>query len=444
MFLIYQTFGSLEFGVVFSAAAAMPADDATVTAIALLLFVGAVGKSAQLPLHTWLPDAMAGPTPVSALIHAATMVTAGVYMVVRANVLYSLSGASGETVAAVGVATALFAASIGLRQNDIKKVLAYSTVSQLGFMFAAAGLGAYNAAVFHLVTHAFFKALLFLSAGSVIHALHGEQDIVRMGGLRRLIPATHAAFLAGVLAIAGLPPLAGFFSKDEILAMAWTQSAPLFALLAVASVLTALYMFRLYWLVFHGSYRGSAETRAKIHESPPVMTAPLAALAVLAVAGGAIGLPDYLHAPHFLADFLAPVTGAALPGPGHAFEYALAGGSLAAVVLVAWMTYRHFVARNRLPAGEPASGMGRLLANKYYVDELYAAAVTRPLEKLAGLFLYFDERLLGGLVGTVPALTRKSGEALRRLQQGNTGFYLAATVVALLALFLFFILTVKN
>ncbi len=441
LFLIYRTFGSLDYDTVFTGVRALPAGDPTVTAIALLLFVGAAGKSAQLPLHTWLPDAMAGPTPVSALIHAATMVTAGVYMVIRSNALFSLTGTGAAVVAGVGVATALFAASIGLRQNDIKKVLAYSTVSQLGFMFAAAGIGAYSTALFHLVTHAFFKALLFLCAGSVIHALGGEQDLRRMGGLRKALPWTHATCLIGTLSISGVPPLAGFFSKDEILAMAWSHSVGVFVLLAAASVLTAVYMFRMYWLAFHGPFRGTEDQRSHLHESPAVMTIPLAVLAVLAAAGGFVGMPSSLGTTHALSAFVAPVTGPLPAEVSHGFEYGLFAASLAVLAgVIAWTRYR-FVVRAHVPA-DPADekGMARLLSRAWFVDALYRHAVTVPLQKLGDLFAFFDRNILDGLVNAVPRLTERVSAMLRRTQPGSLGVYLPGTLGAVLLLFLIYLL----
>src|SRR6267154_2610601 len=290
--LIFVNFGSVNYIEVFPKADTV--GTSVLTLITILLFIGAMGKSAQIPLYTWLPDAMAGPTPVSALIHAATMVTAGVYMVARNNILYSLSPIAMELVLVVGLATALFAATIALAQNDIKKVLAYSTVSQLGLMFVALGVGAYASGIFHMATHAFFKALLFLGAGSVIHAMHHEQDIRKMGGLRKYIPVTYITFFIGVLAISGIPPFAGFFSKDEILANAFKQSPIAWGIAVLASLLTAFYMFRLLFLTFFGKTRASEDTIHHIHESPKSMTIPLIILAILSVAGGFMGVPELL------------------------------------------------------------------------------------------------------------------------------------------------------
>jgi NADH-quinone oxidoreductase subunit L len=380
---------------------------------------------------------MAGPTPVSALIHAATMVTAGIYLVVRCNLLYSLSAAGAAVVAVTGLATALFAATIALRQNDIKKVLAYSTVSQLGFMFVAAGLGAYTTAIFHLVMHAFFKALLFLGAGSVIHGLHGEQDIRRMGGLKKRLPATHLTFLVGTLSIAGVPPLAGFFSKDEILAAAWQHSGAIFGVLALASVLTAVYMFRLYWLVFQGRYRGGPQEKP-VHESPRVMTVPLFALAVLSAAGGFLGIPAVFHLPHVFSEFLYPVIRIPLlHETSHAFELALALISLAVLAALYAATRNRYVVREKIPAPEAeAKGFGKVLVHKYYVDALYYRSVTVPLQWLAQRFQLFDRQLLDGAVNAVPRLTEAASARLRKTQQGNLGFYILGTVAGIVLLFL--------
>jgi NADH-quinone oxidoreductase subunit L len=306
IFLIYVTFGSVSYSEVFAQAKFYTADEPVMIAITLLLFVGAIGKSAQLPLYTWLPDAMAGPTPVSALIHAATMVTAGIYMIARSNILYTLAPTSLHIVALIGVITAVFAATIGLLQNDIKKVLAYSTVSQLGYMFLALGMGAYTSAVFHVITHAFFKALLFLGAGSVIHAMGGEQDIRKMGGLKGHLPTTFATFLIGTIAIAGIPPFAGFFSKDEILAHAFAHNKIFWLLGVGGSVLTAFYMFRLLFLTFYGKFRGTHHQEEHLHESPKSITVPLMVLAGLSIVGGFIGLPEAFHAKHLLKVIFKP------------------------------------------------------------------------------------------------------------------------------------------
>lgn len=441
VFLIYITFGSVSFKEVFEAAKGFGSNNPTITAICLLLFIGAMGKSAQIPLYTWLPDAMAGPTPVSALIHAATMVTAGIYMVVRSNVLFALAPVASDVVAIVGLATAFFAATIGLKQNDIKKVLAYSTVSQLGYMFVALGVGAYDTALFHVVTHAFFKALLFLGAGSVIHAMSGEQDIRRMGGLKGKLPVTHATFLIGTLAIAGIPPFAGFFSKDEILAATYGSSLPMFALLSITSVLTAVYMFRLYWLVFYGEFRGTEHQRTHLHESPASMTFPLIVLAVLSTLGGFLGMPEIFHAPHLFSEFLAPViwkSGA--HHASHTFEYILIGTSVAILVLIYILTKNTYVKNQTLPEEDDAipAGMPRILTNKYYVDELYHAVITKPLDAISAFaYKFIEGGLIDGLVnGTGKALNGFSG-LLRFSQTGNIGGYIFSMVIGIILILLF-------
>lgn len=440
MFLIFQTFGSLDYNTVFASAKGMPFEQPVFTAIALLLFIGAMGKSAQIPLYTWLPDAMAGPTPVSALIHAATMVTAGIYMVVRSNVLYVMTPVGSEIILWIGLATAIMAALIGLKQNDIKKVLAYSTVSQLGFMVVALGVGAYATALFHVVTHAFFKALLFLGAGSVIHAMGGEQDIRRMGALKKAMPVTHATFLVGTLAISGVPPLAGFFSKDEILANAWVHSPLIFALLSVGSVITAIYMFRLYFLTFHGEFRGSRHQQEHLHESPATMTLPLIVLAILSATGGFIGMPEIFHAPHLLGDFLAPVTSFAsayIHGhPSHTFEYMLIGGSVVLLALIIFAVHKKYVTNGHVPAPDhEVGGFARVLANKFYVDEFYDALITRPLFAIS-LFSYewIEKGLIDRTVNGFGWMTRNTGASLRFLQSGYLGFYMAAMVVAIIVI----------
>jgi NADH-quinone oxidoreductase subunit L len=440
MFLIVQTFGSLDFDVVFDGARAMTFDQPVFTAITLLLFVGAVGKSAQIPLYTWLPDAMAGPTPVSALIHAATMVTAGIYMVVRSNVLYVMAPFASEVVALVGLLTAVMAALIGLKQTDIKKVLAYSTVSQLGFMVVALGVGAYTTALFHVITHAFFKALLFLGAGSVIHAMSGEQDIRRMGGLKSSLPVTHLTFLIGTLAIAGAPPFAGFFSKDEILAKTYAHEPWMFVVLAITSVITAVYMFRLYFLTFHGDFRGTKHQREHLHESPASMTVPLVALAVLSTVGGFIGMPEIFHVPHWLNGFMEPVTSFAsayrFSEVSHSFEYLVAGIMLAALVVVIWLTRDKYVTRGHVPASEDQlTGFANLLARKFYVDEAYDLVFTRPMHALSKfayrwIELGFIDRVVNGLGYATQGL---SG-LLRYVQNGHLGFYLFTMVLAALAI----------
>lgn len=444
MFFILFQFGTLDFSAVEKLAPSLTQHQGLITIIALLLFIGAIGKSAQLPLYTWLPDAMAGPTPVSALIHAATMVTAGIYMVVRSNVLFAMSPIAMDVILVIGVATSVFAALIGLKQNDIKKVLAYSTVSQLGLMFAALGLGAFSSGIFHVVTHAFFKALLFLGAGSVIHALSGEQDIRNMGGLRKLIPITYITFLLASLAISGFPLLSGFFSKDEILAHAFQQNILIWIILSLSSLLTAFYMFRLVYLTFANTYRGSEETRSHIHESPWTMTFPLIVLCILSVLGGLIGLPAVFHVQHWLSGYLSGVTDASASylhhheHLSHSMEIILmtiAGvGAIAAILFARHM----YVTRKQLPTEEAAmSGFEKLIFNKFYVDELYDNIITKPVFKLSEVFGQFvDKQIIDRVVNGAGYLTDLSGRTLRLFQTGNTGFYVFAMVIGMIVLFI--------
>src|SRR5216110_336689 len=414
---LWTALGTLDYIAVFRDAETL--SPATATGIALLLFMGACGKSAQLPLHTWLPDAMEGPTPVSALIHAATMVTAGVYMVARSHALFERSGVALDVVAWVGVATALYAATVGLVQPDIKRVLAYSTVSQLGYMFAAIGLGAYAAGIFHLVTHAFFKALLFLGAGSVIHGMGGEQDLRKMGGLRRELPLTYWTFLVGALAIAGVPGLAGFFSKDEILAAAFHSGhLVVWGLLLLGAFLTAFYTSRLLFLAFYSDPRMSREAAHHVHESPSVMTLPLWVLAIFTVVAGlAVGIPSERGTR--LARFLEPVFPLHGESPDGSIAYTLLILSVivvAAGFAVAWFVYLASPVRADT-IGRPRTAFGALLLNAYYVDRLYDAIIVRPL---FGLATFLAERFdlggidravngLGAAVAASPPPTRRRG-----------------------------------
>jgi len=377
------------------------------TAIALLLFVGATGKSAQLPLYVWLPDSMEGPTPVSALIHAATMVTAGVYMVARMNAIYQLAPFAMDVVAVVGVTTAIFAASMALTQNDIKRVLAYSTISQLGYMFLALGLGAFSAGIFHLMTHAFFKALLFLAAGSVIHSLSGEQDLRKMGGLYNSIPATSRPFLIATLAIAGIPPLAGFFSKDEILGRAFERHPSLWVIGFLTAGLTAFYMFRLLFLAFFGLSRVPPEVERHIHESPKSMTVPLAILAFLSLVGGWIGWPSSLGGVNQFEHFLEPVMKSVIPETGaveaanHArsLEYLLMIASVGIAAFGIWLAHSLYVKNPQLHTKIAASWprLHNLLVHKYYVDEIYDALFVNRIKDLSTAFALFDGKVIDGL-----------------------------------------------
>jgi NADH-quinone oxidoreductase subunit L len=436
--LIWVTFGTLDYGAVFGKADAS-VSVGTYTAIALLLFMGACGKSAQLPLHTWLPDAMEGPTPVSALIHAATMVTAGVYMVARCHKLFEMAPVSLEVVAWVGGITALFAATIGLVQTDIKRVLAYSTISQLGYMFVGVGVGAYAAGIFHLVTHAFFKALLFLGAGSVIHGLHGEQDLRKMGGLKSKMLTTTITFLVGALGLAGVPPLAGFFSKDEILAATFFEGHRLlFLILLAGAFMTAFYTFRLVILAFFGAPRMSQEARRHVHESPAVMTLPLVVLAMLTVvAGVALGAPSS-HGTVF-SRFLAPVLPLAEEEHGAAGKVILLVSVLVAVagVFFAWVMYgRRPVKAEEI--GEPRNALHTLLLNKYYVDELYDAAIVNPLLRLFRWSArVFDLRVIDGIVNGVGSMVVGWARSLRRVQTGFVMNYALTMLLGALAVVAF-------
>lgn len=437
--LIFATFRSVDFLEVFRRIAEDPAGYpmetgfGILTAIGLLLFIGATGKSAQIPLYVWLPDAMEGPTPVSALIHAATMVTAGVYMVVRCSPIFSRAPIALETVAVIGVLTALMAATIGLVQRDIKRVLAYSTVSQLGYMFFAAGVGAFSAGIFHLVTHAFFKALLFLGAGSVIHALSGEQDLVNMGGLRKFTPITHATMLTAALAISGIFPFAGFFSKDEILWSAFAKGHPAIWFVGLVTAgLTAFYMFRLVFLTFYGPERFSEKARHHLHESPASMTAPLIVLAVLSTFGGLIGLPAWLGTNSF-ERFLEPSLEMAFKGDQyplpHSMEMLFAGISVLVAIVGIIIAYRFYVARPALPEALAARA-GRvysLLFRKYYVDEAYDALFVNPIASGSKHVLWrgIDTAVIDGAVNGVGRLARGSGSLLRHVQNGLVRSYAA-------------------
>jgi NADH-quinone oxidoreductase subunit L len=489
LFALIANFGTLKFTELFSKISAnRPLMEghyvlglSLASFIALALFIGATGKSAQIPLYVWLPDAMAGPTPVSALIHAATMVTAGVYMVVRSNVIYQLAPGVSLLVATVGAATALFAGTIGLAQYDIKKVLAYSTVSQLGYMFLAAGVGAYSAAIFHVMTHAFFKALLFLGSGSVIHAMGGEQDMRKMGGLRKHLPVTYWTFLVGTLAIAGVPLLAGFFSKDQILgAAAGHGNWVLYGMGLLTAALTACYMFRAFWLTFHGKFLGTHEQEHHLHESPPSMTWPLRVLAVGAIVAGYVGIPaamtfetlDINYFDQLLHNVLVEVPG--LENPEHhplSFELILIFASIAAAglgILLAWRIWgRKGIAGEEAVVGRfPAAH--RVLENKYYVDELYDATVIRGFWATArGLFRFdagfidgflvngtrnvtvhafslgsslFDKYVVDGLVNLTGRILDGFSRGFRRLQTGYVANYALILVMGMFALIVYMML----
>ncbi len=441
VFLIFVTFNSLDFGEVFHQIAAgpqrFPVETAAgiLTVIGLFLFVGATGKSAQIPLFVWLPDAMEGPTPVSALIHAATMVTAGVYMVVRCSPIYSRAPIALGVVTIVGTLTALMAATIGLAQTDIKRVLAYSTVSQLGYMFMAAGVGAFSAGIFHLMTHAFFKALLFLGAGSVIHAIGGEQDMRKMGGLRRHTPITFGTMIAATLAISGIIPLAGFFSKDEILWSAWANGHPIIWSVGLLTAgLTAFYMFRLIFMTFFGAERFSEEARHHLHESPVSMTLPLVILGVLSIAGGWVGLPAWMElGPNRFEHFLEPSLELAYrperAALSHSAEFGFACVSVRVALLGIYLAYRVYIAR---PGTADAlahrmSGVHRLLVNKYFVDEIYDATVVNPTVNGSREVLWkaIDVGVVDGAVNGIGSAVQAWAGYLKYVQNGLVRSYAA-------------------
>ncbi len=441
MFLIFITFGTLKFEPVFAQASVLTVGEPIIFWMTLMLFVGAVGKSAQIPLFVWLPDAMAGPTPVSALIHAATMVTAGVYMVARSATLYALAPLTLEIVAVIGLLTAVMAATIALTQNDIKKVLAYSTVSQLGFMFLALGVGAFWVGIFHVYTHAFFKALLFLGSGAVIHAMHHEQDIQKMGGLQKYMPKTYMTFLIGAIAIAGIPPLAGFFSKDEILAYVWHDgSFILWFFAAITAGLTAFYMFRLVSLTFWGNPRFKEEGAHAVHphEAPSSMTIPLIILAVLSIVGGWVGIPKALGGGLAIKQFLAPVFERAdrimaLPEHGvHTIDYALIILSVIIAAAGIYLAITWYLKKPQIPVelANRFSGMYRVLSNKYYVDELYDAAIVNPIERGSRKMLWrgMDVGVIDGIVNGLAKIIAIISKYGRLVQVGVVQGYAVAFV----------------
>jgi NADH-quinone oxidoreductase subunit L len=443
IFLIYITFNSLDYNTVISQALAGSPGEGVMVAITLLLFVGAMGKSAQIPLYTWLPDAMAGPTPVSALIHAATMVTAGIYMVIRANVLFTLAPFTMDFIAIVGLTTALLAASIGLLQNDIKKVLAYSTVSQLGYMFLALGVGAFSSSYFHVMTHAFFKALLFLGAGSVIHGMSGEQDIRSMGGLKSKMPVTFYTFLIATIAISGIPPFAGFFSKDEILAHVFEHSPVMWGLAVVGSLMTSFYMFRLLFLTFYGEFRGTENQKHHLHESPFSMTMPLMILAVLSAIGGFFNFPALFGGHQWLAHFLAPIVGEVShnTSPEHiTTEYILMGVSTLGALVSMFVAYSMYVGKKQVPDAEGTQRgiVNNLVYNKYYVDELYESLIVKPLSSLGSIIAEFlDVYIVDGVVQFSGGVTMWVGKQMRYLQAGAIGVYVFSMVLGILIILTF-------
>lgn len=435
IFLLIQDFGTTDYQTIFTA---IQSGDYTtdLSIIAFCLFIGAMGKSAQIPLFTWLPDAMAGPTPVSALIHAATMVTAGIYMVIRANALFELSPEVLHFVGWIGLATALLGAAIGLFQNDIKKVLAYSTVSQLGYMFMGLGASAYTASFFHVMTHAFFKALLFLGAGSVIHAMSDEQDIRRMGGLKSKMPITFITFMLGTIAIAGIPPFAGFFSKDEILASLYHHDPIMWTLAILGSALTSFYMFRVFILTFYGEFRGTEKQAHHLHESPITMTLPLIILAVFSVGGGLINLPHFAGGNEFLAHWLAPL----LPEAGEAGEVnflSLEGGApLLAAFLPAFLAIYLFGMQKSVPSEDgEISGIQKVIYHKFYIDELYDMLFVKPIGFLSNFFFQVIDFLVIDLfVEGLGRFVKYASSEFRRVQTGNVGIYLFCMVAAIVVI----------
>ena len=431
IFILGSLFSTLDFaGLQTALSGGTPSTLLSIAALAL--FIGACGKSAQIPLYTWLPDAMAGPTPVSALIHAATMVTAGIFMVTRMHFLFDLTPEVQTIIAIVGSATALLAATIGLFQNDIKKVLAYSTVSQLGLMFLALGLGAYQVAVFHVITHAFFKACLFLGSGSVIHTLHGEQDMRKMGGLKKAMPITFMTMLVSSLAIAGIFPLAGFWSKDEILLTAFHHNIALWVVGSVASIMTAFYMFRLMYLTFFTAFRGTEEQEKHLHESPALITFPLIVLAILAAIGGAINLPGSTWLNHYLAPLFQTEEAEHALG---SLEYGLMGVALAGGVFGILWARRQFITQKSLPkADEQMEGFAKVVYHKYYVDEAYMRLIVNPINSASRFFRDTVETSLSAVVFGLGKVTLALGAQGRKVHNGNTGLYLFAFVLGVIAL----------
>ncbi len=435
IFILGMLFNTLDFTALKTIFLSGGLDDkiAMISIAGFALFIGACGKSAQIPLYTWLPDAMAGPTPVSALIHAATMVTAGIFMITRMNFLFDLTPDVQSIIAVVGAITALVAATIGLVQNDIKKVLAYSTVSQLGLMFLALGLGAYEVAVFHVITHAFFKACLFLGSGSVIHALGGEQDMRNMGGLKKAMPITFATMLIASLAISGVPLFSGFFSKDEILLVAFHHNIPLWVIASIASIMTAFYMFRLMFLTFFKEFRGTAEQKHHLHESPSLITLPLIVLAVLATIGGLISLPGN----SWLNSFLTPILPKLATAEHHlgTTEYILMAVAVVGGLIGIGLAYAKYIKQNMIPTEDAAiTGFSKVLYNKYYVDEIYDAIFVKPINVLSLFFRDTVETSLSALVFGFGKVTNEISYQGKKLQTGSIGLYLFAFVIGLCAI----------
>jgi len=439
MFILATMFSTLNYSELKHAVAAGDVNTALLGVAALCLFIGATGKSAQLPLYTWLPDAMAGPTPVSALIHAATMVTAGIFMITRMNFLFDLTPDVQNIIAIVGALTALVAASIGLLQNDIKKVLAYSTVSQLGLMFLALGLGAYTVAVFHVITHAFFKACLFLGSGSVIHGLHGEQDMRKMGGLRKAMPITFWTMMISTLAIAGIFPFAGFWSKDEILMVAFEHNKVLWIVASIASIMTAFYMFRLMYLTFFKEFRGTEEQKHHLHESPSLMTIPLVILAALALVGGAINLPGSMWLNHFMEPILSGEHETHHLGTQ---EFILMGIALVgAIIGIIWANAKYIKQAFVPKVDSEIVGFNKTIYNKYYVDEFYTFLIVKPINSLANFFRTTLEQALGKVVFSLGTVANGLATEGKKLQNGNIGLYLFAFVIGVCAIISYLFIT---
>jgi len=435
IFWLIVKLGSVNYSEVLTAESLSKLSSADITGITLLLFVGAMGKSAQIPLFTWLPDAMAGPTPVSALIHAATMVTAGIYMITRSNLLFSHSEFTQNIIAIIGISTALLAATIAIKQNDIKKVLAYSTVSQLGYMFLGLGVGAYSGAVFHVITHAFFKALLFLGAGSVIHAMHHEQDIRKMGGLKSKLPITHLTFLIGCIAIAGVPPFSGFFSKDEILAAAFAKSPIYWVLGVIGAAMTAFYMFRLYTTTFLGKFRGSSDQENHVHESPLAMTLPLILLAIASALAGALGIPEMMGGHHWLSHNLIPIVGEPIElGLSHSQEWTLMAVSVSIALLALLLAISMY---KKKTDEEPLTALGKFFYNKWHIDELYNKGIVQPLNRFAGFLKnIIEKQVIDGAVNGTGKLVQYSARKVRLIQNGQIGYYILFMVAGIILLFM--------
>ena len=434
IFILGSMFSTLDYATLKTAiAGTADLDLGLLSLAAFCLFIGACGKSAQIPLYTWLPDAMAGPTPVSALIHAATMVTAGIFMITRLNFIFDLAPDVQNIIAIVGAVTSLVAATIALVQTDIKKVLAYSTVSQLGLMFLALGLGAYEVAVFHVITHAFFKACLFLGSGSVIHALHGEQDMRKMGGLKKVMGVTFITFLISSLAISGIPPFSGFFSKDEILMVAFEHNIVLWVIASLASLMTAFYMFRLLYLTFFNDFRGTTEQKSHLHESPALITFPLIILAILAAVGGLISFPTN----SWLSGYLAPLFKEVVT-EGHHFgaqEYMLMAIAVIGGLIGIGIAFSKYIKQNQVPAAdEEIDGIAKVLFNKYYVDEAYDVIFVKTTNGLSIFFRDYIETALSSLVLGLGKVTNEIGYQGKKIQTGSIGFYLFVFVLGLCAI----------